>query len=181
MSEFPLTRWQRTRLQRQLHQTLDARVHRRTLAVLEYSQGRSVAAIAHLLRVTRRSVYNWIDAYAQDHDPAALRDDERSGRPSCWTKKLRQRLQTLLGQTPDQLGYLAVNWTVPLLQQEMKHRTDQGLSEDTIRRELVCQGYAWKRGRYVLDPDPQRDKKTLDLPLDSLSAAPERGAGGGRD
>jgi transposase len=172
MSDLPLTCWQRTRLQRQLHQTLDARVHRRTLAVLEYSQGRSVVAIARLLRVTRRSVYNWIDAYVQDHDPAALCDDERSGRPSCWTKKLRQRLQTLLGQTPDQLGYLAVNWTVPLLQQEIERCTEQWLSEDTIRRALACQGYVWKRGRYVLDPDPQREKKTLDLPLGSVSAPP---------
>jgi transposase len=75
---------------------------------------------------------------------------------------LRALLPTLLGQTPDQLGYFAVNWTVPLLQEQIEHGTGQRLSEDTIRRELDRLGYAWKRGRYVLDPDPEREKKTAD-------------------
>lgn len=179
MSELQLTRGQRLRLQRQLHQTHDARVHRRTLAVLEYSQGRSVAQVARLLRVTRQSVYNWIDTYAQDHDPTALVDAERSGRPSWWTPNRRKRFRALLGRTPDQLGYFAVNWTVPLLQEEMERSTDQWLSEDTIHRELDRLGYVWKRGRYVRDPDPEEEKKTLDSPMGSVPAASERAARGG--
>lgn len=179
MNELHLTRWQRMRLQRQLHQTPDARVHRRTLAVLEYNQGRSIVGIARMLGVTRQSIYNWIDAYTQAHDPVALHDDERSGRPSLWTPKLQKRFLTLLGQMPDQLGYLAVNWTVPLLQEEMERSTDQWLSEDTIRRELERLDYVWKRGRYVLDPDPQREKKTLDSPVGPVPATAERSAGGG--
>jgi transposase len=149
------------------------------LAVLEYSQGGSVAQVARLLRVTRQSVYNWIDAYAQGHDPAALVDAERSGRPRWWTPQRRRRFRTLLGRAPDQLGYFAVNWTVPLLQEEMERRTGQGLSADTIHRELDRLGYVWKRGRYVLDPDPEQEKKTLDSPMGSVPAAAERSARGG--
>ncbi|MCI0353932.1 MAG: helix-turn-helix domain-containing protein [Acidobacteria bacterium] len=179
MSERRLTPWQRTRLRRQLHQTRDARVLRRTLAVLEYSQGRSITAIARMLGRTRQSVYNWVDAYTQDHDPAALHDEDRAGRPSLWTEDLRAILQTLLGQAPDQWGYFAVNWTVPLLQEQIEHSTEQRLSEDTIHRELQRLGYVWKRGRYALDPDPEREKKTLDSPVGSRPAAPERRARGG--
>jgi transposase len=179
MSELRLTRGQRLRLQRQLHQTQDARVHRRTLAVLECSQGRSIATIARMLGVTRQSIYNWVEAYTQDHDPTALHDEERSGRPRLWTEDRRAILQTLLRQTPDQWGYYAVNWTVPLLQEQIEHSTDQRLSEDTVHRELQRLGYVWKRGRYALDPDPQREKKTPDPPLDSVPAAPERRARGG--
>src|SRR5262249_38880672 len=136
MTSLHLTRWQRLRLQRQLEGTPDARVYRRTLAVLEYSRGQPVAHIAQALGVTRQSVYNWVEAYTQAHDPSALGDDERSGRPSQWTEDVRAFLQALLAQTPDQRGYFAVNWTVPLLQEEIARGTGQSLSGDTLRREL---------------------------------------------
>jgi Winged helix-turn helix len=57
------------------------------------------------------------------------------------------------------MGYFAVNWTVPLLQEQLEHGTGERLSDDTIRRELRRMGYAWKRSRYVLDPDPEEEKK----------------------
>jgi hypothetical protein len=40
MSRLHLTSWQRTRLRRQLAATRDARLYRRTLAVLEFDRGR---------------------------------------------------------------------------------------------------------------------------------------------
>jgi transposase len=162
MTSLNLTRWQRLRLQRQLKDTQDARIYRRTLAILEYSRGQPIAQIAALLRVTRQSVYNWIEAYTQAFVPDALRDEDRSGRPSLWAEDLRALLQSLLEQTPDQRGYFAVNWTVPLLQEEIEHCTRQRLSDDTLRRELDRLGWVWKRSRYVLDPDPEREKKTVD-------------------
>jgi transposase len=172
MDRPKLSRWQRLRLQRQLKQTHDARQYRRTLAILEFSRGQSVARIAQLLGVTRQSVYHWIDAYSQTHDPEALLDDERSGRPSLWTEDLRVRLGSWLEQSPDGLGYFAVNWTVPLLQEHLGHYTGQHLSDDTVRRELQRLGYVWKRTRYVLTPDPELEKKTADSqPHQELGAA----------
>lgn len=70
-------------------------------------------------------------------------------------------LRTLMQTSPDRLGYFAVNWTVPLLQEQIDHTTGLRLSEDTIRRELDRQHYVWKRYRYVLDPDPDLEKKTF--------------------
>jgi transposase len=168
MTSVKLTRWQRLRLQRQLKETQDARVYRRTLAILAYDRGESIARLARLLGVTRPSVYNWIEAYVQAHDPRSLLDEDRSGRPSLWTEDLRALLRNLFGQAPDALGYFAVNWTVPLLREQIAQGTGQWLSEDTIRRELDRLGYTWKRGRYALDPDPEREKKT---PASSASPA----------
>ncbi len=164
MIRLRLTRWQRLRLGCQLKDTQDARVYQRTLAILEYSAGQPLARIAARLQVSRQSVYNWIETYRQTYLPAALRDEDRSGRPSLWTEDLRALLRALLGQTPDELGYFAVNWTVPLLQEELAHRTGQSLSDDTIRREMDRLGYTWKRSRYVLEPDPEREKKTAPSP-----------------
>jgi transposase len=155
-----LTRWQRQRLQRQLKRTQDARVYQRTLAILDYDRGESISHIARRLGVTRQSVYNWIAAYAEAAEPESLVDDARSGRPTLWTEDVRAVFQTLLEQTPDQLGYFAGNWTVPLFQDALAGYTGRRPSEDTIRRELDRLGYVWKRPRYVLDPDPEREKKT---------------------
>src|SRR5262249_1730947 len=42
-------------------------------------------------------------------------------------------------------------------------------------------GYVWKRPRYVLDPDPELEKKTADPPHHPAAATPDRAAGRGRD
>jgi transposase len=177
MNSLTLTAWQRRRLQRQLETTPDARLYRRTLAVLEVGRGKPVAAVARALGVTPRSVYYWVDAYAQAHDPLALRDDHRPGRPRLWAEEYRDELPQLLGQSPQDLGYAAADWTVPLLQEHLEHCTGRRLSDDTIRRELQRQRYVWKRSRYVLDPDPELEKKTADPPPDPAFAASERPAG----
>src|ERR1051326_7097822 len=162
MNRPKLTRAQRRSLEHQLQQTPDARVYRRTLALLEYNRGRTLTEIALSLCVTRRSIHNWIAAYEQSHAPHVLADALRSGRPRLWSAEQQALLRTLLETSPDRLGYFAVNWTVPLLQEQIERATGQRFSEDTIRRALDRQRYVWKRFRYVLDPDPQREKKTLD-------------------
>ena len=174
MNRLALSPGQRRRLERQLQQTPSSRVYRRTLAVLEYNRGRSVADIAESLEVTRQSVYNWIEAYAQTLDHRSLEGEPGHGRASLWTSERQALLRALLESSPAQLGYFAVNWTVPLLQHYIEQATDQRLSDDTIRRELRRQDYVWKRPRYVLEPDPDRDKKTLD----PAPSAPVEGGSG---
>jgi transposase len=150
-----LTYWQRRRLERQLRSTRDARVYRRTLAVLGVADGEPVASVAGRLRVTLRAVYHWVATYGRDHAPAALADRDRSGRPRRLTPSDRDLLRELLGRSPQEVGYFAAQWTVPLLREHLTRRTGRPLSDDTLRRELQRLGYTWKRSRYTLDPDPE--------------------------
>lgn len=147
-------------LECQLMHTDDVRLYRRTLALLMWGRGSAVAEIASVLWVRRQSVYNWIASYSQTADPARLRDRERPGRPPSWTEQIEALLAELIAVSPDQLGYLAVNWTVPLLQEQLEREKGVHFSDDTIRRALHRLGYVWKRYRYVLDPDPELEKKT---------------------
>ncbi len=181
MDKLKLTAWQRRRLRRQLKETRDARLYRRTLAILEVDRGRSVLDLAFSLGVEPRSIYYWIEAYLQDDDPAALADESRPGRPSLWTEALRRRLLATMGQSPQDLGYHPVDWTVPLLREYLGDHSDGQLSDDTIRRQLRRFGYVWKRSRYILDPDPELEKKTADSPPHPVAAAPERPRGRRRD
>lgn len=155
MDTLPMTYWQRRHLERQLHSTRDARVYRRTLAVLEVANGEPVASVARRLRVTLRAVYHWLASYGRDHAPDALADRDRSGRPRLLTPSDQELLRELLSCSPQERGYFAAQWTVPLLREHLTRRTGRPLSDDTLRRELQRLKYTWKRSRYTLDPDPE--------------------------
>jgi transposase len=59
---------------------------------------------------------------------------------------------------PERCGYHATHWTVPLLQDQVRLNLGIQCSQVTIWRCLHRLGYVWKRPRYVLVPDPQREK-----------------------
>jgi transposase len=172
VAEIPLhlTAAQRRQLRKQLQHPDRARPYRRALAILEVGGGRPIAAVADLLGVTRQSVYNWVAAYGRSPGPQALADRYGVGRPSRWTEQLQALLQAAVRLPPGDLGYVAMNWTVPLLRDYLGRVGGQQLSDDTIRRQLDRLGYVWKRFRYLLPADPERDKKTPD-PLAAGAAA----------
>jgi transposase len=181
MSQLDLTAWQRRRLRRQLTETLDARVLRRTLAVLEFDRGRPVADLARMLGVTRQSIYNWIEAYGQAHDPEALWDAEGRGRHPALDEDDEHLLEALLALSPQDLGAPHVSWTIPLIQEFLEVATGRRLSDDTLRRALHRLGYVWKRPRHDLDPDPEREKKKPHPAANRGPAAAQRRPGPGRD
>lgn len=180
MTTLTLTAWQRRRLERQLRSTPDARVYRRTLALLEVGGGEPVAAVARRLRVTPRVIYYRVETYARDHDPDALRDRHRSGRPGRLTDRGREVLGELLGRSPQSLGGYATEWTIPMLHRYLARRLRRRPSEGTVRREVRRLGYTWKRSRSVLAPDPEAGGKKAGHPsANPWVLDPHRGAGGG--
>jgi transposase len=181
MSQLNLTSWQRHRLQQQLSATEDVRLFRRTLAVLEFDHGRPAADIARMLGVTRQAVYNWVEAYTRDGDPAALEDHRGRGHLPLLDEDAEHFLESLLAISPQELGYPHTSWTVPLLLEALEIATGQRVSDDTLRRALRRLDYVWKRPRYDFDPDPEREKKTAHPQANPIPAAAQRGAGPGRD
>jgi transposase len=177
MDWFRLTAWQRRRLECQLRETTDIHTFRRTVALLDVARGRSAAAVARTLGVSRQSIYHWVATYTIRHDPSALTDAARSGRPSIWSDDLRAALRGGLGQPPDQLGYPSTGWTVPLLREYLEPWAGRRPSDTTVRRELHRLGFVWKRFRYALDPDPEREKKTRHPAAAAGPAAAHRQAG----
>jgi transposase len=171
MDTLTLTYWQRRRLEQQLRSTHDARIFRRTLAILEVAAGEPVPAVARRLRVTPRAVYHWIAAYADDPSPTVLADAERPGRPTLFSDQDRALLLDLLADSPQDHGYPATVWTVPLLHQHLLHHAGLRTSEDTIRREVQRLGYSWKRPRYRLEPDPEEGGKKEAYPQASAAIA----------
>jgi len=130
------------------------------LAVLEAANGRPVAEIARLLRISRPSVYQWLHAYSCAGDPKSLIDHRGGNHPTLWTPELRALLTASMAQPPDTWGYPAVEWTVPLLQEHLSRYGGVRPSENALLQELDRQEYSWKRPRRQLAPDPDLEKKT---------------------
>jgi transposase len=180
MSILRLTPAQRRRLARERDRAADARVYRRAVAVLELDRSRPAAEVAAALGVTRQAVYHWAAAFAAA-GPAALADAPRSGRPRVLDDEGRDLLEAAIGWDPQDLGLPHAGWTVPLLARALAIGTGYEPSADTVRRALDGLGYTWKRFRYVLAPDPEREKKTPHPPADPRAAGPGRRPGRGRD
>lgn len=179
MSQFRLKSAQRRRLRGLLHEATDLNTYRRCLALLEVDSGRPVAAVARSLGVTRQSVHNWIARFGEAGRAEALADRYGGGRPAAFDEDGVEGLAALLGQSPQQRGSAAANWTVPLLREHLRRATGADVSEPTVRRQLRRLGYVWKRPRYVLEPDPEREKKTPDRPQAAGLAAHHRHPGRG--
>ena len=181
MGGWLLTAAQRRRLEREWALTQDAAFFRRVFALLEIDAGRPLEEVAGQLRVSARSIYRWIERYRTHASLEGLRRQPGQGRPLRWDERLEERLPAVLARCPRDFGYLATGWTVPLLQQVLAQGQpdEPALSEDTLRRRLHERGYVWKRFRYVLSPDPEREKKTLDSPPNSGLGRPYRALGPG--
>jgi transposase len=160
MEGLLLSNRQRDRLRRAWRTTDDAALCRRIAAVLDVDGGEPMARVAERFGISRRSVSNWIDRVAEGTGPEVLIDRPRSGRPRIWTGEIQDLVRECLKWQPDSLGYQAVGWTVPLLQDLLSEWKGVVVSADTVRRHLHQLGDTWKRPRYVLDPDPEREKKS---------------------
>src|SRR5689334_2432780 len=173
---------QRRMLERELARARDAALFRRVLDLLEVDAGGPVGEVAQRLRVDRRSVQRWIARYRRQATVEALRHQAGQGRPRRWDPALEARLELALSRRPTDFGYVGTGWTVPLLQQWLAgDRPGPRLSAATLRRRLRERDYVWKRFRYVLRPDPQREKKTPDPPPNPGLEPPDRALGPGRN
>ena len=182
MRAWRLTPAQRRRLERELARAREAALFRRILALLEVDAGCPVGEVAQRLRVDRRSVQRWIGRYRRQAAIETLRHQPGQGRPRRWDPALEARLRVALSQRPIDFGYVGTSWTVPLLQQWLADdQPGSRLSAPTLRRRLRERDYVWKRFRYVLNPDPAREKKTPDPPPDPGLGPTHRAFGPGRN
>jgi transposase len=159
MALLHLTPQQRFRLRRLRDSTRDAGLLRRSLALLQLDQGHSVADVARELGATRQSVSNWLGRYLGAPTPRALRDRRGHGHVTAWDEDLLAVLRSSLQRAPAHWGYRDREWTVGLLQEHLARWDGRRWSDTTLRRQLHQLGYAWKRPRYVLQPDPHRARK----------------------
>ena len=107
----------------------DALEKRRFQAIRLYERGENQSSIARQVKVVRQTVARWVQQY-RAQGKSGLRKAGRAGRKPRLSAKDLQRLDTLLLQGPERLGYETPLWTCPrvahLIEQEFGVRYHEG-------------------------------------------------------
>jgi len=133
--------------------TRDVRVLKRAQALLWLSDGEGAVEVSERLQVSIRTVYRWVEHFAQHHQrfiEQRLSDAPRSGRPADVTDQIQLLIEPLMVEPPAYYGYQAAVWTAPLLREHL-HRVHQlNASTRSVSRVLERLGLHWKRPRHSL-------------------------------
>ena len=131
---------------------------RRCQMLLESADGKHTTAIARTLRCNDQTVRNAIHDFAQ-RGLAALQP--KSSRPhttpAVFTDQARERLRTLLHQSPRSFGKASSIWTLELAAEVSFAQgiTTRKVSDETIRTALKHLKVSWKRAKHwISSPDP---------------------------
>jgi transposase len=138
----------------------DVRLLRRLQAVRLVYEGCGPGEAARLVGASRRAAYEWVRLYLGSHRPGDLADGPRSGRPPAAGAITDARIVRAYGRDPLRLGYMATEWTVPLLAGHLSRTHGCDITPYTLRRRMKAMGLAWKRPRHVFgDKDPHGPQK----------------------
>ena len=135
-----------------------AKERSRAQALLWLADGESVEQAAELLRVSRQTVYNWVERFRQREGldlRARLLDAPRPGRPPTALGIIDPLIEAVIDQDPRELGYHSTVWTAALLQQHLKRAQGIEVSRKSIRLAIVRLGIRWKRPRHQLALRPK--------------------------
>jgi transposase len=138
--------------------------------LLMLADGHHWTMIGTALFTSTATIARWLPRYAAGGVQALL---TRPRPQTRWSDQAEGILREALAHSPDEFGYLAVSWTVPLLREHVAREWGQRPSDLQVRRELGRLNYVWKRPRVDLrgakSPRVRRRlglirKKVRDLP-----------------
>jgi transposase len=148
------------RLRRAIKDAKQARYCRRLITVLLVALGNRPGRVARLTGQSRRTLSLLLGKYARRRRPSDLADRPRTGRPKAVPQLTASRLKHEYLRDPLALGYMATEWTVPLLAGHLRRRCGLPVKPHTLRRRMRALGLVWKRPRYVYHPaDPHLPQK----------------------
>jgi transposase len=153
MTELILSARERTELQDLIVRTSDARILRRAYALLWSDEGESVHKMAEQLKVSRQTIYNWIERFHERSDGdmlTRLADAQRSGRPKTALGIIDPLIETVIDRDPREQGYRATVWTAPLLMNYLAHVHHLTVSCQSVRLAIARLRFRWKRPRHTL-------------------------------
>ena len=91
------------------------------LAILAITAGQSCEEVAQTLRVTRKTVHQWVRRLLVD-GPTGVTRQKPTGRPAKLTQTQNQELAKLLEDGPVLAGFASAGWRSPMIQQLIYER-----------------------------------------------------------
>jgi transposase len=148
-----ISRRQRQELERHLHtaQRL-GQLHDVTclLAILAVTAGQSCDEVALTLRVTLKTVHQWVHRLLVD-GPTGLQRTKPTGRPCKLTKTQKHERATLIDAGPVQAGFTSACWRSPIIQQLIYERFGVFYNVFSIAQLLKNLGFSYQKAAFVSD------------------------------
>ena len=153
--EWSLCERLRQQLRHVVRSTSDARLCRQCEGLLQVDDGHPIAGVSLVISASRgRRLDRWRERAGGGLIDHAGRDRQSGGTAECI-----ECIKNALEQSPREFDFQSTGWTVGMLKAHLGQQLGWTVSELSIRRRLHKSGYVWKRCRYVLKPDPQRERK----------------------
>lgn len=114
----------------------DPKAVKRLMVALAYEDGESVEALSDRYDVPRSTVYYWLDRFEERPLEAAVRDEDRPGRPPRLDADDREALRADLDREPAELGREADEWTPELVREHLAEEFGVEYSLGHVRRLL---------------------------------------------
>ena len=151
MTPVALSDQERRALENLVAHPKDATVLRRAQALLWLNAGETVIEVATRLRVSRRTIYNWIQrfrSYSTVDLTTRLTESPWSGRPRTAGEVIEPLILAVIDRDPRELGYGATAWTALLLTRYLQKQHRSTISRQSVSRAMARLGLRRKRPRH---------------------------------
>ncbi len=164
MAPLILSTRQRLELEYLAGHTPAAKEKCRAQALLWLDEGETPEQVADALRVSRRTIYSWVERFQGRHDLGLgerLSDAPRPGRPRAGGGRVDAWIAEVIDTDPRDLGYHPTVWTAPLLARYLGDHPGVEVSGTPVGRAIARLRLRWKRPRHQLArrPDTWRQSK----------------------
>lgn len=122
----------------------------RIVVGINHKNGITQSELADWYGVSRTTIHNWLGRLEQlDSEPLeeVIHDEQRSGRPSKLTESEREKLFSVLQDSPSECGIDAPAWSPPLVRAYIREEFDVVYTLRHIRDLMNDAGIVWKTAR----------------------------------
>jgi transposase len=148
-------------------------VRQRAIGLRLLHEGHAPKEVAQIMSVSQPVVYDWHHRW-QANGLEGLANRPKSGRPRKADRSYVERLETVIEQDPQDLGYSFTLWTADRLRQHMEKETGTRLGSTKFRALLKENDYVYRRPKHDLTDlqDPEA-RKAAEEWLQELKKAPK--------
>jgi transposase len=128
----------------------ELRLIKRIHALLYIIDGKTVAEVAEILKLSLQAIYNYITAFVLDRLDSLVYHCP-PGRPRKLTKTQRKVLAKLIERGPEKAGYDCGCWDTVLIQDLIYTRFGVEYNPHYVAELLKNMGFSYQKGRFVSD------------------------------
>ena len=151
----------------------NAKVAKRASVLHSLHLGYRPEEVAQLQQISLGTVYNHFNRFKAE-GVVGLANKAKSGRPPKADATYRQVLLEVIETRPEELGLAFAIWTLPSLQEYMRHKIGVKISQNRLSEVLQEEGYVYRRPKKDLGHKQDENlRQKVKEALDELKKVPK--------